>query len=937
MKLPRFHLPLVRYGVRSRLALCVAAMAVGTAAGQTVSVVQTNPDQSALLSPQPSLVFAPGSGSQLSIDVDDTVRYQTIEGVGASFTDSAAYLVWNNLTAQQRQQLMRDLFSPSGIHLSFLRQPMGATDLALSSYTYDDVAPGTTDPSLSQFSIAHDQTYIIPTIKSALAVNPQIKVQALPWSPPAWMKTSDSLNGGTLNTEYFQQLAEYFAKFIQAYEANRVPINFVSVQNEPLNENSGYPTMFMTPRDEGVFIAQYLGPKLQSLHLRNQNWNFSGQNADPNDATPGIFGYEHNWDNPYPEQLLDNPAVRPYLSGITFHCYAGDLENAQSAVHYLEHGMPVYFTECSGYTAAPVFSVNLANEIEGQVIQVLQNWGRSVLNWNMALDQNSGPTVENGCTDCRGVVTIDTSTTPATVTKNVEYYVLGHLSKFVQAGAYRIASTAYGSGSIDDVAFKNPDGSIAVLVFNGSSTASQFSINWRGKTLSYTLPSGAVATLTWAGYTRNTFDVTAGPPSQTIAPGWDTWFGIDVDHYGSNNAPVSLHVDGLPAGVSGEPVRQPFSLGWILPIRTESGVQSGTYPVTITGAQGNTERTSSVKLTVGDAEMPYGGTPWPLPGLVQAENFDNGGNFISYFNLYTSDPSGATYRPNASVGVEPSSDVVSNFGSVTAPAGGYDVGYTTEGQWLRYTVNVTQSGIFNLGARVASLGQGGYYHVSFDGTNATGNMFVPATNAWETFTTMVSQAFTLEPGRHIMQITFDGNGPTGGMGNFNWVAVQPVPQGSPFIPSQAVIPGLIQVENFDNGGKGVAYWNSATSNGGGANYRPGGTVYIEDCSDTGGGYDVGNTNPGDWLNFTVNIAHAGSYTFSARVATDVGGGVFHLAVDGHAVTPRISVPQTNGWQTWQTLTVPNVELPGGAHTLQLVMDSGGFYNTIGNFNWFSLN
>jgi len=116
----RFNLFLVRLGVRFILALCGAAMA----AGQTVSVVQTNPDESALLSPQPSLVFAPGSGSQLSIDVDDTVRYQTLEGVGASFTDSAAYLVWNNLTAAQRQQLMTDLFSTSGIHLSFLRQPM---------------------------------------------------------------------------------------------------------------------------------------------------------------------------------------------------------------------------------------------------------------------------------------------------------------------------------------------------------------------------------------------------------------------------------------------------------------------------------------------------------------------------------------------------------------------------------------------------------------------------------------------------------------------------------------------------------------------------------------------------------------------------------------------------------------------------------------------
>jgi glucosylceramidase len=139
---------------------------------QTVSVVQTNPDQSALLSPQAPLSFVPGTGAQLAINVDDTIRYQRLEGVGASFTDSSAYLVWNKLTAQQRADLMQSLFSASGIHLSFLRQPMGASDLALSNYTYDDLPPGETDPQMAQFSIDHDKTYIIPTLRAALAANP---------------------------------------------------------------------------------------------------------------------------------------------------------------------------------------------------------------------------------------------------------------------------------------------------------------------------------------------------------------------------------------------------------------------------------------------------------------------------------------------------------------------------------------------------------------------------------------------------------------------------------------------------------------------------------------------------------------------------------------------------------------------------------------------
>ena len=214
--------------MRRSVLLALAVMLASTAAfGQTVAVVQTNADQSALLTPQPSLAFLPGSSSTMANNVDDTVRYQTLEGVGASFTDSAAYLVWNDLTPAQRNQLMQDLFGTNGIHLSFLRQPMGATDLSLSSYTYDDVAAGETDPKMSQFSIAHDEAYIIPTIKSALAVNPQIKVFALPWSPPAWMKTSQSLDGGTLNTEYFSALSKYFVKFVQAYESKGIPINYL--------------------------------------------------------------------------------------------------------------------------------------------------------------------------------------------------------------------------------------------------------------------------------------------------------------------------------------------------------------------------------------------------------------------------------------------------------------------------------------------------------------------------------------------------------------------------------------------------------------------------------------------------------------------------------------------------------------------------------------
>ncbi len=896
--------------------LALAAAALLTTAGlhaQTIRVALTTPDQTQLLAPQPALSFAPGTGAALPIAIDDTVRYQKIDGVGASFTDTSAYLVWTKLTPDQRTSVMNDLFSADGIHLSFLRQPMGASDLALSAYTYDDVAPGSTDPELRQFSVAHDQAYILPAVKAALAANPQIKVEALPWSPPAWMKTNGSLNGGTLDTANFPALAKYFTRFIREYEANGVPIQYVSVQNEPQIQLDGYPTMFMNSTDQRRFIAGYLGPALQELHEDRRV-----------PVVPGILGYEHNWDNPkYAEDVAGDPAVRPYLAGVSFHCYAGNAADAQNALHDLDGAVPIYFTECSGGTFAPVFADNLAFDLENEVINVIRNWGQTVVFWNMALDQNNGPTVENGCRTCRGVITVDTSTSPATVTRNVEYYVMGHVSKFVQPGAYRIQSNSYGHGSVQDVAFKNPDGSVAVLVFNGAAQPSAFSLNWNGQTASYTLPAGAAATFVWAAHPGSGFDVTAGPPAQTVAPGGAAAFAVDVNRYGGDRGPVRLATQSLPSGTFGGLV--PVAPNhYLLPLATLANAPAGTYPITIRGTQGAAQAASTVQFTIGGQEKPFGGVPGAIPGLIEAEDFDEGGNYVGYFNLDATNQGMTTYRGSATVGVETTGDA----------GGGYDVGYTKEGEYLRYTVDVARGGLYNLQARVASLGPGGYWHVSFDGRDVTGNLYTPLTGDFQKYTNLVSPSFLLPAGPHVMQVTFDGNGPTGGMGNFNWFSFQAPTPSTPF--KAASVPGLIQAEDFDAGGKGVGYWNGAQANGGSANYRPGETVYIEESTDTGGGYDVGQTEPGNWLNYTVDIAAARAYTLHARIATAVGGGVFHLAVDGRRVTPGISVPQTNGFQTWQTLDVPGVELPAGKHTLQLVMDRGGFYNAVGNFNWFSL-
>lgn len=446
-----------------------------------MQIVETTGDRTMLLQAQPSMTFtASGNSTGLVITVDATTQYQQMDGFGGSLTDSSAWLIWNKLNTAQQASLMQQLFSSTaGIGISFLRQPMGATDFSASgNYSYDHMPAGQTDPNLTNFSVAHDTAYIIPLVKQALSINPNIKVVALPWSPPAWMKSSATMNGGNMNTAYFPSLAQYFVNFVQAYQQQGIPIYALSAQNEPLYSTTGYPSEYLVASDEAAFIANNLGPALNNAGLGNVK----------------IFGYEHNWDNTsYPETVLGSSAAQ-YVAGTSFHCYAGD-PNAQSTVRTAFPAKDIWFTECSGITSSN-FPGDLVWNAQHLLIGATRNWARSVSIWNLALDQNSGP--KNGtCSNCRGVVTIDDSVSPASITFNVEYYVLGHLGKFVVPGAHRIDSNTFGAGNIEDVAFQNPDGSIVLLVLNSSSNSGSFSVSFKNQSFNYTLPAGAVATFIW--------------------------------------------------------------------------------------------------------------------------------------------------------------------------------------------------------------------------------------------------------------------------------------------------------------------------------------------------------------------------------------------------------------------------------------------------------
>ena len=477
---------------RGRLATCVigatallgaAVTGIGfattaQAAGPAVSVWETTPTQSQLLASESGTEFA-GGGSSASqvITVTPTTTYQSMTGFGASFTDSAASLV---AASPLRNQIMTKLFDPNqGIGLDFLRQPIGASDFATSLYSYDDMPSGQTDPNLANFSIAHDDSYILPLLQQALSINPQVTVMATPWSPPGWMKTSGSMIGGTLNSSDYQVYANYLVKFLQAYKAAGVPVSLITPQNEPEYSAPNYPSSTFTATQEATFIADDLGPAIKAAGL-----------------STGILDYDHNWnDTSFPETVLGSAAAQ-YVVGTAWHCYAG-APSAQSTVEQAYPDYATYFTECSGTQASnpsDTFADTLDWETENLIIDATRNYAKTVVTWNMALNPSGGPSMN--CTTCTAVVTVNNSADTATY--NAEYYSLGQASKFVKPGAVRIGSNTFGSGNIEDVAFQNPDGSTALIVLNSNtSSASTFGVDENGSSFNYTLPAGAVATFTW--------------------------------------------------------------------------------------------------------------------------------------------------------------------------------------------------------------------------------------------------------------------------------------------------------------------------------------------------------------------------------------------------------------------------------------------------------
>ena len=464
---------------RIAVALMVALSAFASnsaAAAPAAEMWLTTPDEVQKLAPQPILAAAGAATGDETVTIDSSKRFQPVQGFGAAITDASAELL-SRLPADKRRAIMTELFGRKngGLGLSFTRLTVGASDFSRTHYSYDDTPGNAPDPELRHFSIAPARQYVLPRVREALAINPDLKVMISPWSAPAWMKTTKSLIQGQLEPQYYPAFAQYLARTVEEFGREGVPVSLLSIQNEPDFEPDSYPGMRVNSPDRAIIIGRFVGPAFRAHNLRTQ-----------------ILDYDHNWDNPeMPWTVLFDRAARKYVAGVAWHCYEGDVP-AQSQVHDAFPDKDAWQTECSGGEWGPKFGETLGWMTDKLIIGAANHWARGSLTWNLALDPAHGPH-KGGCGDCRGVITIDPAT--GTITRNVEYYVLGHASRYVLPGAYRVAATKRGEG-VEAAAFRNPDGSRAAILLRKSGEGPA-SIAIDGQRYIVPLPAGSVATLRW--------------------------------------------------------------------------------------------------------------------------------------------------------------------------------------------------------------------------------------------------------------------------------------------------------------------------------------------------------------------------------------------------------------------------------------------------------
>ncbi|KAF9531517.1 glucan endo-1,6-beta-glucosidase [Crepidotus variabilis] len=512
--------------MRSTYFLLLSGFIAPTLCQQIWDIWQTTWDRSKLLTslaPASPINFAAkGAIGSADIVINDGTKYQPIAGFGGSLTDSSA-LTLNNLKSKNSANywnLLGYMFSPTdganAAGLNYIRVPIGASDFSAGVYSLDDTSG---DTSFSKFDGSKAPSYLYSVLKDIKSINAGIKVHLLPWSPPAWTKDSNSMDGGSLKSQYVSSYATYLLKSVQAFQNQGIPVYAISIQNEVQNSNPTYPTCTFTPDTEGQ-----IGTSLRT--------------ALNNNALSGvkIIGYEHNWNNAgtYPVSLMANYGNA--FAGVAFHCYEGSVSQ-QDSFHNAQPSKAIYFTECAGTIGSDWWS-DIKWYMDNLWIGSLERNSQSGLMWNIALDGNGNPKLPgtNSCggAGCRALVSVNSD---GSYSFNQEFYSMAQVSKAIipkdAGGPYgqRIGVSIGGTlgwalrvGAFVTARTSSSDWlrySIVVLNWDDSAATSwnpqpvKTTIEFRGLQATYTFPVG-VTTLWWFAPATSSKSTNATAPAPAI-------------------------------------------------------------------------------------------------------------------------------------------------------------------------------------------------------------------------------------------------------------------------------------------------------------------------------------------------------------------------------------------------------------------------------------
>ena len=430
-----------------------------------------------------SLTFKPLAQpleTQICVFVDPSKTAQTFLGIGGALTDSSAE-TFAKLPADKQQEILTAYFdADKGIGYRFARTNIHSCDFSSGSYTY--VTEG--DKDLKSFNVAHDREYRIPFIKKAIdAAGGKLTLFASPWSPPAFMKTNNSmLKGGKLKPEFYQSWANYYAKFVKAYEAEGIPIWGISIQNEPMATQT-WESCIYSAEEERDFLKNHLGPTMKKEGLGNKK----------------IIVWDHNRDLIYQRAstILDDPEAAKYVWGIGYHWYepwsggTAMFDNVKLVRETYPKTNLIFTEGCAdSYNATKVKDWKLGELYGRSMINDFNNGTVAWTDWNVLLDEKGGPNHVGNY--CFAPIHGDTRTGELTYTNS--YYYIGHFSKFIKLGAKRIVSSPSRSALLS-TAFTNPDGTTAVVVMNSGEKEIPYYLWINGQAAQTNSPPHSIQTL----------------------------------------------------------------------------------------------------------------------------------------------------------------------------------------------------------------------------------------------------------------------------------------------------------------------------------------------------------------------------------------------------------------------------------------------------------